>query len=351
MLDTFCVAELWRVQLKLPPFSKQLNIRVLAATHWLHHMVNDVDGDGPNVGANDGARLLQLADTPYRDYRPSVQLALALFGNSRAELSLSDHGLAWLGLPQPTRTVPHPGTMIADDGGFAMLRRGAAMAMLRYPRFRFRPSPGDALHLDLWLGGLNLLRDAGSYSYNCEPIWLSYFAGTVSHNTIQFDDCEQMPRISRFLFGNWLKTSFLEPLIENAQSTNFGAGYGHVQKLSHQRSISLADTYLRVIDKVAGFRHKAVLRWRLMPGEWKICNVNSSLTAAKILTIVPISPLITLNTICNHSLIVSTTVPIVRCEIVLGWESRHYLEKTMIPVLEIEINEPGTLTSIYNWAT
>lgn len=49
------------------------------------------------------------------------------------------------------------------------------MAMLRYPRFRFRPSQADALHLDLWLEGRNLLRDAGTYSYNTESAWLSYF--------------------------------------------------------------------------------------------------------------------------------------------------------------------------------
>ena len=34
-----------------------------------------------------------------------------------------------------------------------------------------------------------------------------------------------------------------------------------------------------------------------------------------------------------------------RMELVVGWESLHYNEKTEIPVLEIEIAHPGTLHS------
>jgi hypothetical protein len=61
--------------------------------------------------------------------------------------------------------------------------------------FRFRPSQADALHLDFWLAGSNVLRDAGSYSYNTEPEWLNVFPGhNASHNTVQFDDRDQMPR-------------------------------------------------------------------------------------------------------------------------------------------------------------
>jgi len=74
-----------------------------------------------------------------------------------------------------------------------VLRHGPAMALLRYPRFRFRPSQADALHLDFWVSGENWLRDAGSFSYNTEQRWLNYFPGTVAHNTIQFDGRDQMP--------------------------------------------------------------------------------------------------------------------------------------------------------------
>ena len=370
MLDTFCMAEVWRRQLDLPAFSERWRERALAATHWLNHMVNPINGDGPNLGANDGARLLQLSNTAYRDYRPTVQVAMALFGNCRADFDLSEpcradfsrlgrpkstlqdaadsDVLAWLGISQPTQAAPAPRNLIADDGGFAILRRGAAMIMLRYPRFRFRPSQSDALHLDLWLGGDNLLRDAGSFSYNTEPQWINYFGGTASHNTVQFDDRDQMPRLSRFLFGDWLKTSIVEPLAEVAQATSFGAGYRDAKGANHQRSIALADTHLLVVDKVAGFTNKAVLRWRLMPGDWHvdvsngevICRADFS-QPGRLKSALP-------NT-ANHTLGIRTTMPITRCKILQGWESRHYLEKTPVPVLEIEFQQPGTLTTEYRW--
>jgi hypothetical protein len=353
MLDTLCIAEVWRKHLGLPAFSGLWQTRALVATQWLRHLVNPVDGHGPNVGANDGARLLQLANTDYRDYRPSVQLATALFSDQRAyaEYGSWNHSLQWVGVLIPKAQAPRPGNLVADDGGFAILRRGAAMVMLRYPRFRFRPSQADALHLDLWLDGENLLRDAGSYSYNTEQEWLNYFGGTASHNTVQFDDRDQMPRLSRFLFGDWLKTSFLEPLAEDAQTTRFGAGYRDRKRASHHRRVSLADSNLWVMDKVVGFGNSAVLRWRLMPGNWHLerCS-DSSLRVQRGNPDGMDGHVVPPRNDGIHVIAVQATIPIVRCEIVQGWESRHYLEKTPVPVLEIEVRQPGTLTTEYRWA-
>jgi hypothetical protein len=50
------------------------------------------------------------------------------------------------------------------------------------------------------------------------------------------------------------------------------------------------------------------------------------------------------------SLTVTTSMPISRCELVQGWESRHYLEKTEVPVLELEIQQAGTLATQLHWA-
>jgi hypothetical protein len=363
MLDTFCMAEVWRRLMALPGFSERWCGRALAATQWLHHMVSPRNGDGPNLGANDGARLMQLGDTAYRDYRPSVQLAMALFADQRAyaEDGPWNHPLHWMGVPVPQVMAPQPGNRVADDGGFAVLRRGAVMGMLRYPRFRFRPSQADALHLDLWLEGVNLLRDAGSYSYNTDPQWLNYFGGTASHNSVQFDDRDQMPRLSRFLFGDWLKTSMVEALTEDAQATRFGAAYRDAKGASHQRSMALTDTHLVVVDTMQGFASKGVLRWRLMPGDWYLCLVHEdpvyreSRADTKMHVLKSIAAraqrIPGSNSTEAHTITVQATMPISRCEIVQGWESLYYLEKTSVPVLEVEFKQAGTLTTEYRWAT
>jgi hypothetical protein len=302
-------------------------------------MVNPFNGDGPNVGANDGARLLQLTDTPYRDHRPSVVLAMALFAGQRAYSQSGpwEHALQWLGVAVPLEVAQPPQSYVADDGGFAVLRCGRAMAMLRYPRFRFRPSQADALHLDLWLGQDNLLRDAGTYSYNSEKAWMDYFPGTGSHNTIQFDSCDQMPRLGRFLFGAWLKTNWLSPLHAEGCKYTFGAGYCNYRDVVHRRQVCLSVLTLQVQDEVSGFSNKAVMRWRLASGDWRLERLDDCLR------------LVDGGEGVGFELVVRATVPIIRAELLEGWESRFYMDKAPIPVLEVEVREECTLFSEFRW--
>lgn len=336
MLDAFCMVEIWRQRMNLPAFSDRWYKRTVASSEWLRHMINPINGDGPNVGANDGARLLQLTSTAYRDYRPTVQLAMALFTARRAYASGPwDDALRWLGVTMPDEAASEPCDYVANDGGFAVLRRGQCMVMLRYPRYKFRPSHADALHLDFWVRDQNILRDAGTYSYNTDSRLMAYFGGTVSHNTIQFDDRDQMPRLSRFLLGDWLNADFMEPLERDSTGTRFAAGYTDKQGARHCRRVCLRDKTLSVMDEVAGFTQKAVLRWRLSPDGWK-----ATITAAGV------------QVACDRlhlMLEVQASVPIIRAEIVEGWESRHYLEKTSLLVLEVEIDQPGSLITELRW--
>jgi hypothetical protein len=332
MLDTFCMAEVWRRHLELPAFSARWQARATSAAQWLRHMVNHVNGDGPNVGANDGARLLTLTGAAYRDFRPSVQLAMALFSNEAAyaEDGSWNSALAWLRVELPLKLSAPVSSYIADDGGFAALHKGEAMAMLRYPRFKFRPSQADALHLDLWVNGTNLLRDGGTYSYNTDPQWLAYFGGTSSHNTVQFDERDQMPRISRFLLGDWLKTTRRERLHEDEKTARFGAGYTDSRGAKHYRRVTLEACQMKVSDNVSDFVGSAVLRWRLAPGAWTL-TIHAS-TACVTSTDYP-----------GTTLLVAADVDWQRCALVDGWESRHYLEKT-------QMAQACTITTNVSWS-
>ena len=331
VLDTFCMVEIWRQHLNLPVFSKKFYERSQAATDWLFHFIDPETGDGPNLGANDGARLLQLTGTDYRDYRPTVQLAMVLFAKQRAYAQEGDFNLSvqWMGLELPQKVAAPAGTQLFDDGGFAILRTEQAMAMFRYPRFRFRPIQADALHVDLWVDGFNVLRDAGTYSYNTSSELQHYFPGTSSHNTVEFDSRDQMPRISRFLFGAWLRTDVLQPIEQIQDGTQVGASYIDWQGAAHTRHILLKSISMHVQDSFSGFREKAVLRWRLAPGEWRV-EGQSVTNGAQRLTI-------------------SANIVIERFELTQGFESRYYLQKTNTPVLEVEVHQPGSITTDYCW--
>lgn len=331
MLDTYSMAEHWRQCLNLPYFSATLYQQLQRATQWLYHMVQTETGDTPNLGANDGARLLPLSDTDYRDYRPSVQLAMALFcqQNAYGKDGSWNEPLHWLNIPVPQQQAKLPQSIHFPDGGYGILRKGNTSVLFRYPNFRFRPSQADALHVDLWQEGGNLLRDGGSYSYNTSEKISSYFGGTASHNTIQFDDRDQMPRLSRFLFGDWLKAQDIIHLHETDDTIRFGAGYRDSQKAYQHRTISLSSQRLIVTDKVTNFKHKAVLRWRLLPGEWQ---VNDSAIIND-----------------KYQITIESTAPIIRIEIIQGWESRYYLKKTPLPVLEVEVQQAGELRTNVLW--
>lgn len=330
MLDTLSMVEVWRRVFQLAEFSRHWYAKARVATDWLRALIQPA-GDVPNLGANDGARFLPLAATDYRDFRPSVQLAAALFRGERAvtEEGEWDVPLKLLGVVEPERPAPELGSQLFDDGGYAIIRSSGAFVLFRYPRFRFRPGQADALHVDLWLDGQNLLRDAGSYSYNTQEPWQSYFPGVRAHNTVEFDDREQMPRISRFLFGEWLKTSRFEPLKYSGASQTITAGYRDYLGASHTRRLNLSSGRLRIEDRVKGFNQKAVLRWRLQPGDWKLDGQVVTLGDLRIE--------------------INSDVPLRRVGLAEGWESRYYGQKTPLPVLEVEVGQASCLVTEITW--
>lgn len=329
MLDTYSLAEWWRRRSDLPPFAETTIARLRRATDWLRQMTDPDSGDAPNIGANDGARLIVLSDAPYRDFRPSVDRASVLFDRARAfpDDARSGNELTWLGLEAQAIATP-PASAQYDDGGYAVLRVGEARALLRYPRFTFRPSQADALHLDLSLGSRNVIRDAGTLSYHGDQERSAYFVGTRAHSTIEFDGRDQMPRLSRFLFGDWLTTDRLEPLRADGDGWTFAAGYRDSRGASHYRRISLCADRLIVEDRIDGFAERAVLRWRLAPGDWR--QVDGGMTDGAVTIRVSMD----------------ATADI---RLATGAESLFYGEEHPIPVFEIETSRPSLIVTTMSW--
>ncbi len=336
LLDTLAQVKLWCDWLDLEPFSNCFSQRCCAATAWLAALVDPISGDGPNLGSNDGAFCYQLHGQSYRDFRPTLQLASLLFlGHLALPDGPWDEPLYWFGLmvsspahPQKF-SAPRPMTLFSD-GGYAVLRPSSSTwGVIRLPTDRFRPAHADPLHFDLWHRGVNVLRDGGSYSYNCSFADLAYFPGIASHNTVQFDGTEPMPRLGRFLWGDWLKLEAPPQLEAQSLTAAYLCPQGR-----HQRQVRVdVDGYhWIIIDKCTGFRHQVLLRWRLCPGDWKLegCSL--------------IGPLATLHIQCDKS--------ISSLKLMSGWESRHYGSKTTLPVLEICIAQaPATLTTSIQLST
>lgn len=332
MLDTYSFVKFWQRKNDLPSFSDEMSRRLVFAMHWLVQMCDEKSGDAPNIGANDGVHILNFAGADYRDFRPSIQFAAKMFSDRYCykKAGSYDQPLKWLGLEKSTQALSKFSSCSFVDGGYHVLRNKIAVVYMRYPVFKFRPSHADALHCDLWVGGKNILRDGGTYSYNSSFEDIAYFSGTRSHNTIEFDDKDQMPRLSRFLFGRWLKASLIvspNDVGKDGRGVSALAKYTIKNGASHERFISLKNENLfECIDTIDGKFEKAVLRWRLAKGKWKL--KNNVLSLGKI------------------SITVSSDISFDRVEVVTGSESRYYLQKTEVDVLEVEVSAPAQITTI-----
>lgn len=331
MLDTYAWTERWRCLMDEPAFSNMLYRRLQLATDWLANMVVAGNGDAPNMGANDGARLIPLTGTDHRDYRPSVQLATVLFYRAAAYSDDGDYDLplAWLGLSKPSAEHRVCTTRDYPTGGFVVLRRGSIMALLRYPVFRFRPSQSDLLHVDLWYGETNVLRDAGTYSYNSGDQFQEYFGSVAAHNTVQFDGRDQMPKLSRFLYGAWPRTRCKTPVYSRNDAHGCTVAYRDWQGAWHQREIRLFDTSMVVVDVLDSFRDSAILRWRLCRGDWKL--VGNKVTGE------------------HGNLVITADGAGIELRLIEGWESRYYNVKAPLIVLEVTVRKPCTITSEMNF--
>ena len=222
--------------------------------------------------------------------------------------------------------TPERISMRCEKSGFVMLSCGDSWGLLRTPTTRFRPPHADLLHFDLWYRGKNVLRDSGSYSYNGDPQIFLHLTGTEGHNTVRFDNRDQMPRLSRFMFGPWVAVQEITPLRHENGCWLWAGEYRDTWGCHHRRTIRAEANQWTLFDEVGGFNQEACLRWRLAPGAWQLTETG----------------------VKGRDLAIETTVEDgIKADYDLekGWESRHYWEAEEIPVLAIRVNQPTRFTT------
>jgi hypothetical protein len=228
-------------------------------------MVIGKNGETPNIGSNDGALFEILHSCDYRDFRPSTQLIFGILDGIRVfEEGPWDEPLFWY-LPKVYKTgnVTRPSVPKQEliDNQFLILRRGKAVMFMVLPNNRFRPNSCDAFHIDLWVDGINWLSDQGSYSYNAGK-FTDNFKSVKSHNTIQYGNIEQMPKISRFLYANWLNTDFMESKNTANDSLVWKGSYTVQGYYKHTRKVVFHDYSLEVLDEIDANSNEIIhLRW------------------------------------------------------------------------------------------
>ena len=64
---------------KFRKFTDEFYVKIKKSVDWLLDLIDPISGDGPNLGANDGAKLFLGND--YRDFKNSIQLSNLIFNN------------------------------------------------------------------------------------------------------------------------------------------------------------------------------------------------------------------------------------------------------------------------------
>jgi hypothetical protein len=142
----------------------------------------------------------------------------------------------------------------------------------------------------------------------------------------EFDHHDQMPRLGRFLYGGWLRVIAAPEITTTAGGQSWAGSYTDLWGAHHKRTVTMKTDVLSVMDEVRGFKQKAVLRWRLAPGNWTQNEAGCASSMGQIR--------------------VESSAPIRRISLESGWESLHYLEKSAVPILEVEIDQsPAVLTT------
>jgi len=272
LLDTISFAEYWRRILEVPAFSDNFYRKARAATRWLWQLTDETSYDSPNLGANDGALLLNLHNCAYRDFRPSLQFAnVMFFSRLLYPFGPWNEPLLWFEAgPKIAEPEESSKKSVLLDNAYLVMKGQDSWALLRLPRYKFRPSHNDVFHFDLWFKGVNVLCDSGSYSYNPDKGEVFDFKTVQAHNTAFFDDHEQMPRLGRFLLGDWIKPESIGELVSFDNKGSWEGSYKDFKGNRHRRKVEWdADTWV-IMDWFSGPFQNARVGFNLCVGEYEV---------------------------------------------------------------------------------
>lgn len=257
-------------------WSELLYERARKSLYFLRTCQDDTTGWLPNYGNNDGALFFPLSESHFRDFRPQLNALARALGegelykegvgpeeaewwqplsvraqNAKKRSSTAAAAAAVEDLHKVVSSVEGPhteteipdGTYTFDEGGYYVLRDQGTLTFIRCGHYQDRPFQADNLHLDIWVNGENILRDAGSYLYNTDERWTRYFAGTASHNTVMLGGYDQMRKGPRFIWYDWIKESQAgwyhhDPFVFEGEFTGFRQSG---QPITHRRRVTKAE--------------------------------------------------------------------------------------------------------------
>lgn len=228
--------------------SKRAKRKLLRATE-LMYQCQDESGDMPNYGSNDGALVFPLTSCDYRNFCPVINSVYTLLtGKKLYAEGKHEEELLWLGIKNTDKVKQNPikrSSHVFEGAGLYTIRNGKSWLMIILNKYHSRPAHMDQLHIDLWIQGINVLCDGGTFSYADESG--KKLIRNESHNTVVCGDRSQMNAAGAFMVYDWTDRKAVDYSQDSfcgvMQSKN---GY------SHKRQVKVRADRYEVLDFVKG---------------------------------------------------------------------------------------------------
>ena len=214
----------------------------------LMYQCQDETGDMPNYGSNDGALIFPVTSCGYRDFRSVINTTYALItGKQLYKNGNHQEELIWFSGDKSIDRYPYESVERVSkqypSAGLFTLRGNNSWAMIVASDYHSRPAHMDQLHFDLWVNGINIFCDAGTYSY-ASAIGRK-MTKNESHNTALVEAVPQMNVYGPFMILDWTKRK-----LGNTEQTIFEAEIRAKTGYTHNRIVVLDNCTYTISDNV-----------------------------------------------------------------------------------------------------
>jgi hypothetical protein len=248
----------------------------------------DARGRPPRQGDGDHGRGL-LLDHPDADPCAALLATGAAFFGSRdwwpSEGAIDLRTLLWRRLaagPKPEGSRPGAMRNRFPDAGMVLLRDAAHSEAEIWCRCDHGPhgylsiaahAHADALSIELRCGGVEVLVDPGTYTYQGEPKWRAYFRSTIGHNCLELGGEDQSVAGGPFM---WIRAAQAAEVstsgLDGGPLAIWRAAHDGYQRLSpgarHERQVTFDRDARRLVveDVIASTgRHHCRLAFHVGP--------------------------------------------------------------------------------------
>lgn len=213
------------------------SIKLIEKSVLQMYQLQDVTGDLPNYGSNDGALIFPVTTSRYRDFKPVLNSLYSMIrGKKLYDFGNYDEEIFWFSDVDIYQIAPaniKRKSLSYKDSGLYSYRHDNGHLMIVLKDFIKRPAQMDQMHIDLWHKGVNVLCDSGTYSYATDIG--EEMSRTAAHNTVKIDDKEQMNKRGPFFIYDWARVKDVEFNEKHFRGTMKSKnGYSHT-RIIHKR--------------------------------------------------------------------------------------------------------------------